>query len=48
MPQGQWVAFDVSTEESYVCGVKKDPDISVKLSSKKKKEFEEDETIDLG
>jgi hypothetical protein len=48
MPQGQWVAFDVSTEESHVCGVKNDPDISVKLSSKKKKEFEEDETIDLG
>ena len=48
MPQGQWVAFDVSTEESHVCGVKNDPDISVKLSSKKRKEFEEDESIDLG
>ena len=48
MPQGQWVAFDVSTEESHVCGVKNDPDISVKLKSKKRKKLEEDESIDLG
>ena len=48
MPQGQWVAFDVSTEESHVCGVKNDPDISVKLKDKKRKKLEEDESIDLG
>ena len=48
MPQGQWVAFDVSTEESHVCGVKNDPDISVKLKGKKRKKLEEDESIDLG
>ena len=48
MPQGQWVAFDVSTEESHVCGVKNDPDISIKLRSKKRKKLEEDESIDLG
>ena len=36
MPAGQWVAFDVSTEESHICGVKNKPDISVKLKSKKK------------
>ena len=36
MPAGQWVAFDVSTEEFHVCGVKNKPDISVKLKSKKK------------
>ena len=43
MPQGQWVAFDVSTEESHVCGVKNDPDISVKLKGKKRKKLEENE-----
>ena len=48
MPQGQWVAFDVSTEESHVCGVKNDEDISIKLRSKKRKRLEEDESIDLG
>ena len=48
MPQGQWVAFDVSTEESHVCGVKNDPDISVKLRGKKRNKLEEDESIDLG
>ena len=36
MPQGQWVAFDVSTEESHVCGIKNKPDVSVKLKGKKK------------
>ena len=36
MPQGQWVAFDISTEESHVCGVKNEPDVSVKLKGKKK------------
>ena len=30
MPHGQWVAFDVSTEETHVCGVKNEPDVSVK------------------
>ena len=48
MPQGQWVAFDVSTEESHVCGIKNDPDISVKLKEKKRNKLEEDESIDLG
>ena len=28
MPQGQWVAFDVSTEESHVCGIK-NPKVSL-------------------
>jgi len=36
MPQGQWVAFDASTEESHICGIKNDPDISVKLKKKNK------------
>jgi len=36
MPQGQWVAFNVSTEESHDCGVINDPDISVKLKKKNK------------
>ena len=36
MPQGQWVAFNVSTEESHDCEVINDPDISVKLKKKNK------------
>jgi hypothetical protein len=48
MPQGQWVAFDVSTEESHVCGVKNDPDVSVKLKGKKKKLQKEDEDDSFG
>ena len=36
MPQGQWVAFDASTEESHICGIKNEPDISVKLKKKNK------------
>lgn len=36
MPQGQWVAFDVFTEESHVCGIQNEPDVSVKLKGKKK------------
>ena len=36
MPQGQWVAFDASTEESHICGIKNDPYISVKLKKKNK------------
>jgi len=36
MPQGQWVAFNVSTEESHDCGVINDPDISVKLKKNNK------------
>ena len=47
MPGGQWVAFDVSTEESHICGVKNKPDISVKLKSKKKPKQVND-SIDLG
>ena len=47
MPGGQWVAFDVSTEESHICGVKNKPDISVKLKSKKKPK-QVNESIDLG
>jgi hypothetical protein len=35
MPQGQWVAFDASTEESHICGIKNEPDISVKLKKNK-------------
>ena len=35
MPHGQWVAFDVSTEEAHVCGVKNEPDVSVKLKGRK-------------
>ena len=48
MPAGQWVAFDVSTEEPHICGVENEPDVSVKLKEKKKKKFEEDDSIDLG
>ena len=48
MPQGQWVAFDVSTEESHVCGIKNKPDVSVKLKSKKNNKSDKDESIDLG
>ena len=48
MPQGQWVAFDVSTEESHICGIKHQPDISVKLKGKKKNKSNKDESIDLG
>ena len=47
MPAGQWVAFDVSTEESHICGVKNKPDISVKLKGKKKPKQAND-SIDLG
>ena len=47
MPAGQWVAFDVSTEEFHVCGVKNKPDISVKLKGKKKPKQAND-SIDLG
>ena len=48
MPAGQWVAFDVSTEEPHICGVENEPDVSVKIKGKKKKKFEEDDSIDLG
>lgn len=48
MPQGQWVAFDVSTEESHICGIKHKPDVSVKLKGKKKNKSNKDESIDLG
>ena len=48
MPAGQWVAFDVSTEEPHICGIQNKPDVSVKIKGKKKKKFEEDDSIDLG
>ena len=31
MPAGQWVAFDVSTEDQHICGVQNAPDISIKI-----------------
>ena len=43
MPAGQWVAFDVLTEESHVCGVKNKPDVSVKLKGKKKTKVHDDD-----
>ena len=43
MPAGQWVAFDVLTEESHVCGVKNKPDVSVKLKEKKKTKVQDDD-----
>ena len=43
MQAGQWVAFDVSTEETHNCGIKNDPETSIKLKRKNlKKENEED------
>ena len=48
MPAGQWVAFDVSTEEPHICGIENEPDVSFKIKGKKKKNFEEDDSIDLG
>ena len=36
MPAGQWVAFDVSTEEPHICVIENEPDISVKIKGKKK------------
>ncbi len=46
MPHGQWVAFDVSTEETHVCGIEHEPDVAVKLKGKNKfKEKEDDEEI---
>ena len=48
MPHGQWVAFDVSTEETHVCGVQHEPDVAVKLKGKNKSRTKEDESIDLG
>ena len=47
MPAGQWLAFDVSTEEVHECGVKNEPDIAVKLKGRKKND-EENESVDLG
>ena len=35
MPAGQWVAFDVSTEDQHICGVQNAPDISIKIKGKK-------------
>ena len=43
MPAGQWVAFDVLTEESHVCGVKNKPNVSVKLKGKKKTKVHDDD-----
>ena len=42
MPHGQWVAFDVSTEETHVCGVQHEPDVAVKLKGKNKSKIEDD------
>ena len=36
MPQGQWLAFDVSTEEKHSCDIKHEPDVSIKLKGKRK------------
>ena len=47
MPAGQWVAFDVSTEESHVCGVQNEPSVAVKLKKNKRKKID-DETEDFG
>ena len=47
MPAGHWVAFDVSTEEAHMCGIKNEPDVSVKLKGKKKSKIE-DEGEDFG
>ena len=43
MPAGQWVAFDVLTEESHVCGVKNKPDVSVKLKKKKETKVQDND-----
>lgn len=50
MPHGQWVAFDVLTEETHVCGIKNKPSISVKLKDKKTKKNKSDESdlVDIG
>ena len=49
MQSGQWVAFDVSTEEPHECGTQHDPDITIKLKGKsKKKSKDAEESIDLG
>ena len=48
MPAGQWVAFDVSTEDQHICGVQNAPDISINIKAKKKKELQEEDSIDLG
>ena len=48
MPAGQWVAFDVSTEDQHICGIQNAPDISIKIKGKKKKELQEEDSIDLG
>ena len=39
MPAGQWVAFDVSTEDQHICGVQNAPDISIKIKGKKKRNY---------
>ena len=46
MPHGQWVAFDVSTEETHVCGVQHEPDVAVKIKGRKSKI--EDDGEDFG
>ena len=47
MPAGQWVAFDVSTEETHVCGVQNEPSEAVKLKKNKRQKIDE-ETEDFG
>jgi len=49
MPHGQWVAFDVLTEETHVCGIKNKPSISVKLKEKKTNtKSDENDLVDIG
>ena len=48
MPAGQWLAFDVSTEEAHVCGFRHEPDVSIKLKGRNKLEPKENDSIDLG
>ncbi len=47
MPHGQWVAFDVSTEETHVCGVQHEPDVAVKLKGKNKSRKKEDDDEEI-
>lgn len=47
MPHGQWVPFDVSTEETHICGKKNKANPNIKKLAKTKNR-EEDESIDIG
>ena len=48
MPHGQWVPFDVSTEEQHKCGKKNKADLNIKKLAQIKKKESEDESIDIG